>query len=302
MLDIKNYSTFELIKPIKKGWSSDKKYYVETLTNEKLLLRIADIAEYDKKINEYELMKWLAENDVPISQPVELGICDKGKSVYSLFKWCDGEDAEIVLPKLPEAEQYLLGVKSGQILKEIHSIPAPNEQEEWGVRFNRKIDNKIKMYQDCEIKIEGDDKIISYIEKNRRLLKDREQCFQHGDYHVGNMIISPEGELRIIDFNRNDYGDPWEEFNRIVWSADVSPHFATGQLNGYFNGKPPMEFFLLLALYISSNTLSSLPWAIPFGEHEVTVMKNQAKDVLTWFDGMNNPVPTWYLDDFILNR
>ena len=86
---------------------------------------------------------------------------------------------------------------------------------------------KIKNYNDCGIKLEGDDQIIAYIEANRHLLKGRPQCFQHGDYHVGNMIISPDGELSIIDFNRNDYGDPWEEFNRIVWSAAVSPPFAT---------------------------------------------------------------------------
>lgn len=300
MLDIKNYATFEKIEPITKGWSSDKKYYVETLMNEKLLLRIVDISELDKKKSEYEMMKMLVECGVPMSQPVDFGICDNGKSVYSLFAWCDGDDAEIILPKLTETEQYALGVKSGQILRQIHNIPAPNEQEGWETRFNRKIDNKIKNYQDCGIKIEDDDKIIGYIEENRYLLKDRQQCFQHGDYHVGNMIISREGELRIIDFNRSDFGDPWEEFNRIVWCATVSPHFATGQLNGYFNGNPPMEFFSLLALYISSNTLSSIYWAIPFGEHEVTVMKNQAKDVLTWFDGMNNPVPTWYVENFYI--
>ncbi|WP_102691673.1 aminoglycoside phosphotransferase family protein [Rummeliibacillus pycnus] len=300
MFDIKNYGTFEKIEPIKKGWSSDKKYYVETLTNEKLLLRIADISEYDKKKSEYEIMKRLAECGVPMSQPVDFSICDNGKSVYSLFKWCDGEDAEIVLPKLTETEQYVLGLKSGRILRKIHNIPAPNAQEEWGTRFNRKTDSKIKKYHDCGIKIEDDYKIIGYIEESRYLLEGRQQCFQHGDYHIGNMIISPEGELRIIDFNRSDYGDPWEEFNRIVWSATVSPHFATGQLNGYFNGRPPMKFFSLLAFYISSNTLSSIPWAIPFGEHEVTVMKNQAKDVLRWFDGMNNPVPTWYFANFYI--
>lgn len=299
MFDIKNSTTFKKIKPIKKGWSSDKKYYVETLTDEKLLLRIADISEYDKKKSEFEMMKMLAEC-VPISQPVDFGICNNGKSVYTLFIWCDGEDAEIVLPKMTETEQYVLGVKSGRILREIHNIPAPNEQEEWETRFNSKTDSKIKNYYDCGMKIEDDDKIIGYIEANRHLLEGRKQCFQHGDYHVGNMIISPEGELRIIDFNRSDYGDPWEEFNRIVWSATVSPHFATGQLNGYFNGRPPAEFFSLLAFYISSNTLSSIPWAIPFGEHEVTVMKTQAKDVLTWFDGMNNPVPTWYLANFYI--
>jgi serine/threonine-protein kinase len=300
MFDIKNYATFEKIKPINKGWSSDKKYYIETVTNEKMLLRIADISEYDKKKSEFEMMKRIAECGVSMSQPVVFGICDNGKSVYSLLTWCDGEDAEIVLPMMTETEQYELGVKSGRILREIHNIPVPNEQEEWEPRFNRKADSKIKIYNDCGIKIDGDDKIIAYIEANRHLLEKRQQCFQHGDYHVGNMIISSVGELSIIDFNRHDYGDPWEEFNRIVWSATVSLHFATGQLNGYFNGRPPMEFFKLLALYISSNTLSSISWAIPFGEDEVAVMKNQAKDVLTWFDGMNNPVPTWYLADFYI--
>jgi serine/threonine-protein kinase len=112
------------------------------------------------------------------------------------------------------------------------------------------------------------------------------------------MIISPDNTLSIIDFNRHDFGDPWEEFNRIVWSATVSPHFATGQLNGYFGGRPPIEFFKLLAFYISSNTLSSIYWAVPFGEKEITTMKNQARDVLSWFDNMNNPIPTWYLENF----
>lgn len=148
------------------------------------------------------------------------------------------------------------------------------------------------------MKIVNGNKIITYIEENRHLLKGRTQCFQHGDYHVGNMIISPEGELSIIDFNRNDYGDPWGEFNHIVWSASVSPHFATGQLNGYFNGRPPIQFFKTLALYISSNTLSSIYWAIPFGEAQIAIMESQANDVLTWFDGMKNPTPTWYLTDF----
>lgn len=298
MFDIKNHATFKKTEPINKGWSGDKKYYIETMKNERLLLRTTDISEYDKKNNEFEMMKQIAESGVPMSQPIDIGICDNGKSAYSLFTWCDGEDADIVLPKMTKTKQYELGVKSGQLLRKIHTIPAPDEQEPWETRFNRKTDNKIKKYIECGLKIAGGNKIITYIEENRHLLERRTQCFQHGDYHVGNMIISPEGELSIIDFNRNDYGDPWEEFNRIVWSASVSSHFATGQLNGYFNGRPPEQFFKLLAFYISSNTLSSIYWAIPFGEDQISVMKKQAAKVLNWFDGMNNPIPTWYLADF----
>ncbi|MDU0332862.1 phosphotransferase family protein [Paenibacillus sp. 3LSP] len=296
--DIQGYETFKKIDPITKGWSSDQKYYIETVTNERWLLRIADISQYDHKKHEFEMMKRLAESRVPMSRPVDFGVCNNGQSVYSLSTWCDGEDAQAVLPKLTDTRQYHLGVTAGQTLRQIHSIPAPVDQEPWESSFNRKVDRKIKQYHDCGVKMVGDEQIIAYIEANRHYLSERPQCFQHGDYHVGNMIISPEGELWIIDFNRWDYGDPWEEFNRIVWSAKVSPHFATGQIHGYFHGNPPDEFFTLLALYIGNNALSSIPWAIPFGEVEVAVMQQQARDVLTWFDGMRNPVPAWYLSDF----
>lgn len=300
MKDIVGYSSFLKIKPVNKGWSSDKKYYIETTEGKKLLLRVADISNYDRKKAEFEMMKQIATLGVSMVQPLDFGTCCNGKNVYSLLTWCDGEDAEVVLPRLTETEQYELGIKSGKILRLIHSISAPKEQEEWSIRFNRKTSNKIEKYIACGIKFDGDNKIIGYIENNRHLLSDRPQCYQHGDYHVGNMIISPDNTLSIIDFNRLDFGDPWEEFNRIVWSATVSPHFATGQINGYFGDKPPIEFFKLLTFYISSNTLSSIYWAIQFGEKEIVTMKNQAKDVLYWFDNMNKPVPTWFLKDFYI--
>src|SRR5690606_21683375 len=146
----------------------------------------ADISEYERKKAEYALMEQIASLGVPMSQPLSFGICDDGKCVYSLFTWCDGEDAEIVLAHLVEAEQYILGVKSGEMLRLIHSIPAPHDQESWGSRFNRKANTKMEMYKACGIRFPGDDQIISYLEENRHLLSDRPQCFQHGDYHVGN--------------------------------------------------------------------------------------------------------------------
>ena len=65
-------------------------------------------------------------------------------------------------------------------------------------------------------------------------------------------------------------------------------------VNGYFDGQPPLEFWKLLAFYISSNTLSSIPWAIPFGEDELNVMMKQASEILNWYDDMRNIVPSWY--------
>lgn len=86
----------------------------------------------------------------------------------------------------------------------------------------------------------------------------------------------------------------WGCFHTLLWCAQATPLFATGMINGYFDNDVPMEFWELLALYISSNTLSSVPWAIPFGDEQIQVMVNQAKDVLSWYDDMKNSVPTWY--------
>ena len=232
--------------------------------------------------------------------PLTFGKTDE--FVYSVQTWIDGTDAEETIASYSDAEQYAFGLTAGRILDKIHTIPAPDSQEEWESRFNKKIDRKIKGYRDCPLKFDGAEDMIRYIDENRHLLHDRPQSFQHGDYHIGNMMIDQSGTLTVIDFNRFDYGDPWEEFNRIVWCAQVSPLFASGMVNGYFDGNVPMDFWRLLALYISSNTLSSVYWAIPFGQDEIDTMMNQAREVLEWYDNMRNPVPTWYFEGYYLQE
>lgn len=285
------FEAFPKVELITKGWSEDKKYCVTTEDRTKYLLRITPISRYGTRKSLFAMLERVAALNIPVCAPVEFGTCEDG--VYSLQSWIDGEDLESVLPLLSETEQYVLGLKSGEIARKMHTIPAPETQEEWDSHFNRKTDMKIKKYHECGLRFAGDEYVLAYIERNRHLLENRPQCFQHGDYHVGNMMIE-NGELKIIDFDRYDFGDPWEEFNRIVWSAAASPHFATGQLRGYFGGEPPLEFFKLLAFYIASNTLSSIYWAVPFGQSDLDAMMKQAQDVLTWFDNMKNPVPTWY--------
>lgn len=286
-----NFATKE---PINKGWSSDQKYCVTDQNGVRYLLRVSDISQHDTKQAEFNVMKQLAELDIPMCKPIEFGTCNEG--VYSIQSWIDGVDAEQVIGNYSQDLQYNYGVQAGRILRKIHSIPAPATQQDWETFFNRKMDRKIKNYGECPIKYQNGKALIDYINQNRHLLKGRPQTYQHGDYHIGNMMIGNDGQLYVIDFNRSDYGDPWEEFNRIVWCAQKSPMFASGMVNGYFDNAVPMDFWRLLALYISSNTLSSVYWAIPFGQEEVDVMLNQAKEVFSWYDNMQRVVPSWYVD------
>lgn len=279
---------------IEKGWSGDQKYCAITADGQKYLLRISPMDRLERKRREYEKMSEVALLGIPMCLPVEFGICEDG--AYSIQSWIDGDDAEGSIMSMDSTAQYRYGLDAGRILAKIHTIPAPEDAPNWENRFNAKIDRKIAMYENCELKYEhGGEALLDYLAQNRHLLSGRPQSYQHGDYHIGNMMIDRDGVLTIIDFDRDDFGDPWEEFNRIVWCAQAAPAFASGMVDGYFDGEVPMEFWKLLALYICSNTLSSLPWAIPFGEKEIQVMRNQATQVLAWYDGMAIVVPSWYL-------
>ena len=277
---------------IPKGWSPDKKYRAETADGETYLLRVIPGGTMEKWSPWFDRMRQLASLGVPMCETYEIGECDEG--IYAVQRWIDGEDAEPALARMTREEQYRAGCEAGRILRMIHAIPAPEDTPDWESRFNAKIDRKIQGYLGCPLRIDGDQYIFRYLEENRGLLKNRPNVYQHGDYHVGNMMFERDGRLCVIDFNREDFGDPWEEFNRIVWCAQCSPAFASGRVDGYFDGEVPELFWRLLCLYIASNTLSSLYWAIPFGEGEIQTMKKQAADVLRWYENMTNPVPAWY--------
>lgn len=278
-------------EPIDKGWSGDRKFCVTDEAGERYLLRISPIERRERVERTFRWMQRVAGLGVSMCQPVECGVCEEG--VYVVHSWVDGRDAETVMPELSSGERYTLGLDAGRALKKIHSLSAEGDHC-WEEYFNRKIDRKLKGYRECPLKYAKGSALIEYIQSNRHLLKNRPVTYQHGDFHVGNMMIDISGRLVIIDFDKDDFGDPWEEFNRIVWSAQSAPEFASGIIDGYFNGEVPMDFWQLLALYIATNTLSSLPWAIPFGEKEISVMRNQCDDVLRWYNDMREPVPAWY--------
>lgn len=279
-------------EPIEKGWSGDKKYRVTDPQGTPYLLRISPAEAYSRKLSQFRRMEQLAKLDIPMCLPIDFGLCEDG--VYIVQSWISGQDAIRRMPTLPEKQQYRYGLDAGRILRKIHSLPAPDDLEDWSAFFSRKIDRKLQMYADCPLKYDVDQPFLSYIASHRHLLANRPQTYQHGDYHIGNMMIDDRGILTVIDFDKDDFGDPWEEFNRIVWSAQNSPAFASGMVDGYFGGCVPQNFWDLLALYLCSNTLSSLPWAIPFGDEEITVMRNQSREILSWYDHFRTTVPSWY--------
>jgi serine/threonine-protein kinase len=296
MFDIPGY-IFNELTPIEKGVSGDKKYCAKTTDGLLMLLRVSDISEYERKKTMYSLMELVAALGVPMSRPIDFGICDNDKKVYQLLSWCDGDTANVLLPKLSETEKYNIGIKSGRILRVIHSIPASDNLTAWSERYLSKNDERVKSFHSCDIKIEGSDMLFSYYEQNKYLLSGRPQCFTHGDYHCDNLMISNDMNVSVIDwdlFDDNIYGDPWNEFTRIL-NADVDPHFTTGLIRGYFDGEPPEDFWQILKFYFSASTLMLVSWAFYVAPEYLDECKKTTSDVIQWYDRMNDIVPSWYL-------
>lgn len=292
---IPNHAPFVKVEPIHKGVSGDTKYCVETADGERMLLRISAIETHARKKAMYDMMTRAAALGVPMSRPVDFGTCNDGKSVYQLLSWCEGETADMLLPALSEAAQYALGVKSGQCLKMIHSIPAPDGLDDWYDQFTGLNDGRIRAFFHCSVPIDGSDAILSFYEANRHLLRGRRQCFIHGDYHNENLMVTRHHDIAIIDWDLLDslYGDPWWEFNRML-HAHLVPHFVTGQLHGYFGGEPPEAFWRILALYLSTGALMLVSWAVYIEPDCLAECTQTARNVLQWYDGMRSPIPAWY--------
>ena len=283
---------FDKVDEISKGMSGDKKYRCIDREGNQFLIRLSNLEEYNRKLSEYNFLMKLNKSNLPI--PKCVGFEKEEDGVYTLLSWIDGEEVEKILPRLNEHEQYEMGVKAGKILAKIHKAATLEEKpSNWYDKYFEVIEPRIEAYRNEGVPFEGADSILNFIEENKHLLKLRKQCGLHGDYHMGN-LITKDGEVFVIDWHTVDFdniGDPWYEFNRV---GVEYPSFASGQIDGYFDGKIPEEFWKLFALYLSASAITSIVWAKYFAPTELDNILALNRDVLVWFDGMKQSIPTWY--------
>ena len=181
------------------------------------------------------------------------------------------------------------------MLRSIHTLPSPFPTEPWSLRYDRKLDAKIAAYQACPIQYKNGELYLELLKRERHLVQNRPQVWLHGDYHCGNQMFNRQMELVVIDFDRDDSGDPWYEFNRIIWDGRAAPEYARGMVDGYFDGEQiPEEFWRLMRLYLSQNMISSVVWARDLGETDLQIAIENAQLVLDWYDDLKEVVPNWY--------
>lgn len=210
-----------------------------------------------------------------------------------LLSWIEGQDAQEILRKLDESKQYELGKEAGKILKRLHEIPIITNMT-WRELYKNKIPRKIQAAKESQIKHKHLEKFINYVLENMNIVQNNSMKFQHGDYHIGNMVITNDLKLGIIDFDKMDVADPLDDFKPFVWTVNKSKIFETGLIDGYHDNKVPEDFFKTLALYAAESCIGHIPWAITFGDKEVKIALEVADKVYEWYKGFSIIIPTWY--------
>ena len=280
------------VEPVTKGWSADQKFRITTRIGETLLLRLSALSKLEAKRKEYEIIQKYAALGFPMSQPIEFGVRDD--QVYMLLSWVDGEDLEAVLPRFSEKEQYRLGWEAGTILKKIHSIPVAPADRPQQTKRERKL-WQLSQYEQSALRIDGDATAVQFVKDNIGLIWMQPPVYQHGDFHPGNLIYQPDGKIGVIDFNRWEVGDPWEEFYKLQsFGREVSVPYCVGEIDAYFDGEPPEDFWCALAVYVAWSSLYSIKWAEQFGPAEVEGMMRRCQAAFADFDEFRRVIPKWY--------
>lgn len=292
--DISASNSWKSIEKVQKGWSSDEKYQIISADGSRLLLRVSDIASQDEKLHEFEIIGKFASLGFEMSMPLDFGVCCSGQKTYILLTWVDGRDLEITLPTLSKAEQYQLGRKAGEILRSIHTLPLEAKDLPQKTKLEKKL-HQLNRYLDSGLRVENDQPALDFFYQNTGLVWKQPPTYLHGDFHPGNMILTPQGALGVIDFNRWEVGDPYEEFYKLEsFGTEASIPYCIGQIDAYFNDSIPEEFWKTMAVYVAHASLFSIVWAEKFGRKDIDEMVSRFKRAFEDYDDFTRYVPKWY--------
>ena len=139
--------------------------------------------------------------------------------------------------------------------------------------------------------------VESYIAAHLDLLRDRPTVCRHGDYHPGNLVVDGARLCGVVDFNRCDWGDPTEEFYKVAFfGAPLSQDFACGQIEAYFGGNPPDDFWPLYNLHLAIALFGDLSWTHRHWPQYLDTSRRLIDLIVRTHDFGGGGPPTWWTE------
>ena len=74
----------------------------------------------------------------------------------------------------------------------------------------------------------------------------------------------------------------------------MSIPYCIGQIDEYFDGNIPEDFWDILAVYVAHASLYSIKWAEKFGQKDIDNMIKICKKSFEHYDNFKRRIPNWY--------
>lgn len=281
--------------------NNNQVYVFETAKGRKLVLRMAKPDRRAKFISEQKVMDLARKNLVPT--PKVIGVNTDCTIIpgwtFSLSERLPGNP---VASKENQGQRVpdLLVYQAGRVLRKINAIPTKgygmlNEKLEgyydsWEDYVLRQFDKApLQPFIDKGLLSQRDiDAAIAFINENKNLLTNAPRQLLHGDFSLGNMLVSDGKIAGMLDFENASSGDPlWDiaYFRNYTADSTIGTNGISVLLNGY--GQPDLlsnpAAWKKYNMYRLANAFVALRWQAgrkqPTREG-VQWLNTQLKDVL----------------------
>ena len=147
------------------------------------ILHTAPLTSFRRKEREFEILRQLKQDGLPVPEPLDLNQLPEAAVCYSRYRFLTGSTIQDCVP-LGRDSEYRLGQETGRLLKQIHRYAGPPATK-WAVRCRAKHNRYVALYQQEALPLTGDQAILSFIEQNIGWIADRPNRLQHDDVHLG---------------------------------------------------------------------------------------------------------------------
>lgn len=289
------FSSSFIASRLTSGWSEDEKWKVTIRNSESYVVRFSSKKELGQKEIEFTCMKNICKNTRFVPEVITYGVLEDEDFCYIVYRFVEGVELIDIIDKLSESVQYRLGLQAGTILKTMHNEVGPSTISPYD-QMKRKIERKKELYATSGLVEPYHDLIVQYLDDNLEQLKGQTTSFCHGDFHLGNMLLGKDNNLYVIDFNRSNIEDSYQDFNRMLsFGVKHSIPFVQGQIKGYFgNEAVPERFFRIALFYACMDIGFGILWAMQFGEEEIKVHNSLVTQILRDFSNLTSVIPVWW--------
>jgi aminoglycoside phosphotransferase (APT) family kinase protein len=280
-------SRFDGAVLLDRGYSTDKKFRIGT----ERLLRVSPIELRSQRILEFEAVGALHEIGLMCSKAISFG--EHRSLCYGLYSYIHGETLSDVLPALESPRE--VGQAAGRQLNIIHRFEKATELvNERSVR-EQKFEHVTARLTELCLDFEGSELVNRYVRSHLHLIEQRPSCFRHGDFHPGNLIVLDGALNGVIDFNRCDHGDPYDDFYKLAFfGAPVSSEFTCGLIEAYFDGSPSDDFWQIYNLYVGATLAADLGWTKTLFPEGLLSSLARIKHIIETHDFDKGGPPSWW--------